>query len=72
MIAEWDSVNPGCVENIFHSLQSVTPSQMADRTLFDFVNLSIDRSEDRPPYKFEDAAVSSSRVENWIDVVQVL
>lgn len=72
MIAEWDSVNPGCVENIFHSLQNVTPSQMADHSLFDFVNLSIDRTEARPPYKFEDAAVSSSRVENWINVVQVL
>jgi tRNA 2-thiocytidine biosynthesis protein TtcA len=72
MIAEWDLVNPGCVENIFHSLQSVSPSQMADRSLFNFVDLSIDRSEDRQPYKFVEAAVSSSRVENWINVVQVL
>lgn len=72
MIAEWDSVNPGCVENIFHSLQSVSPSQMADRNLFNFVDLSIDRSGDRPQYKFEDATVSSSSVENWINVVQIL
>lgn len=72
MIAEWDSVNPGCVENIFHSLQSVSPSQLADRSLFDFIDLSIDRSDARPPYEFEAAEVSSSSVEGRIDVVRIL
>ena len=72
MIAEWDSVNPGCVENIFHSLQNVSPSQLADRSLFDFIDLSIDRSDVRPPYEFEAAEVSSSSVEGRIDVVRIL
>ncbi len=72
MIAEWDSVNPGCVENIFHSLQTVIPSQLADHDLFDFVNLSIDRSDARAPYGFEAAEVSSSRVDGRIDVVRIL
>lgn len=72
MIAEWDLLNPGCVENIFHSLQSVSLSQLADLSLFDFVGLSIDRSEARPPYKFVQAAVSSSSVDNSIDIVQIL
>ena len=72
MIAEWDSVNPGCVENIFHSLQSVSPSQLADRSLFDFIDLSIDRSDARPPYEFEAAEISSSSVEGRIDIVRIL
>lgn len=72
MIAEWDSANPGCVENIFHSLQNVNPSQLADRSLFEFAGLSIDRSTARTPYKFGGAAVSSSSVENWTDVVRIL
>lgn len=72
MIAEWDSANPGCVENIFHSLQNVSPSQLADRSLFDFLDLSIDRSDARPPYEFEAAEVSSSSVEGRIDVVRIL
>jgi tRNA 2-thiocytidine biosynthesis protein TtcA len=72
MIAEWDLVNPGCVENIFHSLQNVSPSQLADRSLFDFIDLSIDRSDARPAYEFEAAEVSSSSVEGRIDVVRIL
>lgn len=72
MIAEWDQANPGCVENIFHSLQSVNPSQLADRSLFGFSGLSIDRSVARTPHKFGGAEVSSSRAENWTEVVRIL
>lgn len=60
MIAEWELVNPGCVENIFHSLQNVSPSQLADINLFDFINLTIDRFEDRPQHKFAGIVISSS------------
>jgi len=71
MISEWDIVNPGCVENIFHSMQSVSPSQLADRGLFNFNELAIDRSEARPVYKFEGAAVSSSSAATWTEIVRV-
>lgn len=60
MIADWEAVNSGCVENIFHSLQNVAPSQLADLELFDFHNLMIDRSESRPVQKFAGPAISSS------------
>lgn len=60
MIADWEVVNSGCVENIFHSLQNVAPSQLADLELFDFHNLMIDRSENRPVQKFAGPAISSS------------
>lgn len=72
MISEWDLANPGCVENIFHSLQKVSPSQLADRNLFDFSDLFIDRSEPRPSYQFEAATISSTSVGKGINVVDIL
>jgi len=39
MLAEWEREHPGRVENVFRALTSVTPSQLADRDLFDFASL---------------------------------
>lgn len=39
MLKTWDRQFPGRLETIFTSLQNVAPSQLADRHLFDFVNL---------------------------------
>jgi tRNA 2-thiocytidine biosynthesis protein TtcA len=39
MLAEWERVQPGRVENIFRALTRVQPSQLADRDLFDFAGL---------------------------------
>jgi tRNA 2-thiocytidine biosynthesis protein TtcA len=39
MLKTWDRQFPGRLETIFTSLQNVAPSQLADRSLFDFVNL---------------------------------
>jgi tRNA 2-thiocytidine biosynthesis protein TtcA len=39
MLQQWDKLFPGRLENIFHSLQNVAPSQLADSKLFDFVGL---------------------------------
>ena len=36
MLNEWEKRHPGRVENILRSLQSVTPSHLLDRKLFDF------------------------------------
>ncbi len=44
MLLEWDRQTPGRVETIFSALQRVSPSQLADTQLFDFINLAIDRS----------------------------
>jgi tRNA 2-thiocytidine biosynthesis protein TtcA len=71
MIANWDAENPGYVENIFHSLQRVNPSQLADRDLFDFNTLALDRSGERQAYQFEDALVSSSNLVEKIEFVQL-
>ncbi len=39
MLAGWDKQFPGRLETIFSSLQNISPSQMADTQLFDFVRL---------------------------------
>lgn len=40
MLAQWQRQYPGRIENIFRALANVSPSQLADRELFDFINLS--------------------------------
>jgi tRNA 2-thiocytidine biosynthesis protein TtcA len=44
MLRDWDKKHPGRIESIFNSIANVSPSQLADQSLFDFSNLSIDRS----------------------------
>jgi tRNA 2-thiocytidine biosynthesis protein TtcA len=39
MLTGWDKQFPGRLETIFSSLQHISPSQMADRVLFDFSGL---------------------------------
>jgi tRNA 2-thiocytidine biosynthesis protein TtcA len=39
MLSHWEKEHPGRVATIFRSLTRVAPSQLADRSLFDFVAL---------------------------------
>ena len=39
MLADWERKTPGRIENTFRALTDVRPSQLADRTLFDFAAL---------------------------------
>lgn len=43
MLQEWERKHPGRVDSIFGAIGNISPSQMADRELFDFTNLRIDR-----------------------------
>jgi len=45
MLADWQRLHPGRVENIFRAIANVSPSQLADRELFDFIHLGGDASE---------------------------
>ncbi len=73
MLVDWEKSNPGRVQSIFGALQNVKPSQLADNDLFDFENLSIDRSGEREAYEYDDAEITSSRTENMSDnVVQFI
>jgi tRNA 2-thiocytidine biosynthesis protein TtcA len=44
MLAAWQRQHPGRIENIFRAIANVSPSQLADRELFDFINLGSDAS----------------------------
>jgi tRNA 2-thiocytidine biosynthesis protein TtcA len=39
MLRDWRKEHPGRIENIFRAIANVSPSQLADRELFDFINL---------------------------------
>jgi tRNA 2-thiocytidine biosynthesis protein TtcA len=60
MLQQWDKDRPGRVKSIFKSLQNVSPSQLADRELFNFYDLALDRSGEKAKYEYEDAVVSSA------------
>jgi len=42
MLGVWKKKHPGRIENIFRAIANVSPSQLADRDLFDFVGLGAD------------------------------
>ncbi|PJC87938.1 tRNA 2-thiocytidine(32) synthetase TtcA [Vibrio sp. HA2012] len=73
MLLEWDKKTPGRVESIFKSLQNVSPSQLADKELFDFVDLPLDREGNRAEYQFSEAVVSSTNIDEsmFIDVANI-
>lgn len=73
MLIEWDKKTPGRVEAIFKSIQNVSPSQLADRELFDFVNLPLEREGNREEYEFNEAVVSSTNIDEsmFIDVANI-
>lgn len=48
MLHEWERKTPGRIENVFRSMTSIVPSQLADRDLFDFASLGA-RSSNPPP-----------------------
>lgn len=43
MLQDWEQKTPGRLDIMFRSLQNVVPSQLADRQLFDFASLTIDK-----------------------------
>jgi len=46
MLADWKRRHPGRIENIFRAIGHVSPSQLADRALFDFRGLGAARAGD--------------------------
>jgi len=68
MLSGWDQETPGRIESIFKSTQSVSPSQLADYNLFEFTNLTIDRTMEPKEQEFGGADISSS---NLIDIKNI-
>ncbi|WP_372864025.1 tRNA 2-thiocytidine(32) synthetase TtcA [Spongiibacter sp.] len=53
MLLDWEKQDGSRIEKIFSAMQNIAPSQMADSQLFDFANLQIDRSAERPAHPFD-------------------
>lgn len=47
MLRQWDDAHPKRLASMFKALQNVAPSQLADRTLFDFENLHTQRTDEQ-------------------------
>lgn len=47
MLGDWEKAHPGRIASIFRSLTHVAPSQLADRSLFDFAALEAQSTEHR-------------------------
>ena len=61
MLSQWERRYPGRVETIFRALSDVSPSQLSDRNLFDFMGLSVER----------DAGSSFGELQQEVRVVQL-
>ncbi|HEB77035.1 MAG TPA: tRNA 2-thiocytidine(32) synthetase TtcA, partial [Methylothermaceae bacterium] len=48
MLQTWEQRHPGRLETIFRALQNVSPSQLADRQLFNFTGLEQKRLDGEP------------------------
>jgi tRNA 2-thiocytidine biosynthesis protein TtcA len=44
MLNGWEKQYPGRTETLFSAIKNVTPSQLADTSLFNFVDLKIDKN----------------------------
>lgn len=53
MLRDWDKQYPNRLNSIFGALQNVAPSQLADRKLFDFENLSLNRDDKQSVFEGE-------------------
>lgn len=62
MLTGWEKTQVGRVETIFKSIQNVSPSQLADRELFNFGELPLDRSGEKAEYDFEEATIGASNI----------
>lgn len=64
MLTEWGTQHPGRIETIFSALTRVSPSQLADKNLFDFISLSLDRSDSQDTIA-SDKSLGNAAVQAW-------
>ena len=53
MLIGWEREFPGRIDSIFGAIKNVSPSQLADTKLFDFVGLQLDRGIESDPATLE-------------------
>ena len=69
MLHDWEKQHPGRVENIFRSIQNVSPSQLADVNLFDFHTLPWDRDNEKDEYELVGAVGSASNIQTGVQII---
>jgi tRNA 2-thiocytidine biosynthesis protein TtcA len=72
MLRDWDKQTPGRVDSIMGALKNIAPSQLADRELFNFTDLQIDRSQEKKAYGFADTETVSRKNEDMVRFVEVM
>ena len=53
MLSDWEAESPGRTDVMFRALQNISPSQMADRALFDFEGLGRAARSSQPSDELE-------------------
>lgn len=75
MLAEWERKGVGRTEAIFTAMQHIAPSQLGDSDLFDFKNLTLDRSGERSVHQFDAAQNVVSNVfsqrDNSLEILEL-
>ena len=66
MLREWDDAHPQRLASIFKAMQNVAPSQLADRGLFDFEALTLDRDDNER--LFEGDNIQAGQVESLAEI----
>ncbi|WP_230656699.1 tRNA 2-thiocytidine(32) synthetase TtcA [Psychrobacter sp. I-STPA10] len=66
MLREWDDAHPQRLASIFKAIQNVAPSQLADRELFDFEGLSLERDDEIR--KFEGDNIQAGQTDELAEI----
>ena len=65
MLQDWEVLQPGRIDNIFRSIQNVSPSQLADTALFPFQSLKINGIPAVTQTDHAMAPMAQTRVLSW-------
>lgn len=66
MLRDWDDAHPQRLASIFKAMQNVAPSQLADRELFDFESLTLDRDDEERLFEGDHIQVGQTEALNDI------
>ncbi|MDP4545556.1 tRNA 2-thiocytidine(32) synthetase TtcA [Psychrobacter faecalis] len=66
MLREWDNAHPQRLASIFKAMQNVAPSQLADRELFDFETLNIERDDNER--LFEGDSIQAGQTDSLAEI----
>lgn len=61
MLREWDDAHPQRLASIFKAMQNVAPSQLADRELFDFETLRLERDDSQRWFEGENIQIGQQQ-----------